>query len=93
MQAGVPLVPVVLRNAGQLMWRGEAVVHPGTLQVAVLEPVPTGGWRVDDLDDRVAEVRARFEATLEAWPGDARQAPRRRPAADRSERHEPAPAR
>jgi putative phosphoserine phosphatase / 1-acylglycerol-3-phosphate O-acyltransferase len=93
MQAGVPLVPVVLRNAGQLMWRGEAVVHPGTLQVAVLEPVPTDGWRVDDLNDHVARVRASFEATLEAWPGDARPALRRRPAADRSERHEPAPAR
>jgi len=69
MQAGVPLVPVVIRNAGQLMWRGEAVIHPGTVQVAVLKPIPTRTWRVKDLDRRVADVRARFEATLEAWPG------------------------
>jgi putative phosphoserine phosphatase / 1-acylglycerol-3-phosphate O-acyltransferase len=93
MQAGVPVVPVVLRNAGQLMWRGEAVVHPGTLQVAVLEPIPTEGWRVEDLGERVAEVRARFEATLDAWPGDARPATTPRASGARSERREPAPAR
>jgi putative phosphoserine phosphatase/1-acylglycerol-3-phosphate O-acyltransferase len=93
MQAGVPLVPVVLRNAGQLMWRGEAVVHPGTLQVAALEPIPTDDWEVEDLDDHVAEVRARFERTLERWPEDVRPAAQRRRAPDRSQRHEPAPTR
>jgi putative phosphoserine phosphatase/1-acylglycerol-3-phosphate O-acyltransferase len=69
MQAGVPLVPVVLRNAGQLMWRGESVIRPGTLQVAVLPPISTKGWRVKDLDARVADVRERFSSTLERWPG------------------------
>src|SRR5206468_8312835 len=76
MQAGVPLVPVVLRNAGQLMWRGEAIVHPGTLQVAVLEPIPTADWRVEDLADHVAGVRRRFQIALERWPTDTRPAPR-----------------
>jgi putative phosphoserine phosphatase/1-acylglycerol-3-phosphate O-acyltransferase len=78
MQAGVPLVPVVLRNAGQLMWRGEAVIHPGTLQVAVLPPISTKNWRVKDLDERVAGVRALFAATLEHWPGERAPAPRPR---------------
>ena len=76
MQAGVPLVPVVLRNAGQLMWRGEVLVHPGTLQVAVLDPIPTEGWRVEDLDDHIADVRQRFEVALEQWPTDTHPAPR-----------------
>ena len=75
MQAGVPLVPVVLRNAGQLMWRGEVLVHPGTLQVAVLDPIPTEGWRVEDLDDHIADVRRRFEVALEQWPTDTHPAP------------------
>src|SRR5439155_9957349 len=75
MQAGVPLVPVVLRNAGQLMWRGESVIHPGALQVAVLPPISTDGWRVEDLDDRIARVRVLFASTLEHWPGDRRSAP------------------
>jgi putative phosphoserine phosphatase/1-acylglycerol-3-phosphate O-acyltransferase len=69
MQAGVPLVPIVMRNAGQLMWRGESVVHPGTLQVAVLTPIPTTRWRVEALDEHVRDVRERFQATLEHWPG------------------------
>src|SRR4029453_9515939 len=78
MQAGVPMAPIVLRPAGQLMWRGEAVIHAGTLQVAVLEPIQTKGWRVADLDRRVADVRRRFEETLEHWPTDRRPAARGR---------------
>ena len=44
MQAGVPIVPIVIRNSGELMWRGAATIHAGTVQVAVLPPVPTTGW-------------------------------------------------
>jgi putative phosphoserine phosphatase / 1-acylglycerol-3-phosphate O-acyltransferase len=89
MQAGVPIVPIVLRNAGQLMWRGEAVVHSGTLQVAVLAPIATDTWRVEDLDQHVAHVRSRFEETLERWPGET-PAPRRR--SNGSVRTQPVPA-
>jgi 1-acyl-sn-glycerol-3-phosphate acyltransferase len=89
MQAGVPLVPVVLRNAGQLMWRGQAVVHPGTLQVAVLPPIPTDGWRVAELDERVAEVREQFISTLEHWPGERRPPTAPRTRAPRSARRQP----
>jgi putative phosphoserine phosphatase / 1-acylglycerol-3-phosphate O-acyltransferase len=77
MDAGVPLVPVVLRNAGQLMWRGEAVVHPGTLHVAVLKPIASDGWRVEDLDEHVAAVRGRFEETLRRWPDHPKSKDRR----------------
>ena len=65
MQAGVPLVPIVMRNAGQLMWRGEAVVHPGTLQVAVLAADP------DHPLGRRGAGRARPRRPC-ALPGDAR---------------------
>lgn len=92
MQAGVPVVAVVLRNTGQLMWRGEAVIHPGTLQAAVLAPIPTRGWRVKDLDDHIAEVRELFVSTLERWPGERRPAPSPRRGARRSARGEPARA-
>jgi putative phosphoserine phosphatase/1-acylglycerol-3-phosphate O-acyltransferase len=66
--AGVPLVPIVLRNTHELLPKGRSVLRPGTVDVAVLPPIPTDGWRKDDLDARVAEVRALFEATLEEWP-------------------------
>jgi putative phosphoserine phosphatase/1-acylglycerol-3-phosphate O-acyltransferase len=69
MQAGVPLVPVVIRNAGDVMWRGSLVIRPGTIDVTVLEPIPTSSWKVSELDERIAKIHAQFERTLEDWPG------------------------
>lgn len=68
MDAGVPIVPIVLRNTGELWPRGHSTLRPGVVDVCVLEPVPTAGWRREELRERVAEIRARFEATLERWP-------------------------
>ena len=31
MQAGVPIVPIVIRNAGELMWRGASTIREGTV--------------------------------------------------------------
>jgi HAD superfamily hydrolase (TIGR01490 family) len=73
MQAGVPLVPIVIRNAGELMWRGATTIQSGTVQVRVLPPVPTDGWTAADLDDKVAEVRGAYLDTLANWSGKARR--------------------
>jgi putative phosphoserine phosphatase/1-acylglycerol-3-phosphate O-acyltransferase len=67
MQARVPLVPIVIRNAGDVMWRGSFVIRPGTVDVAVLDPISTRGWKVSELDERVAGVRAMFARTIEEW--------------------------
>jgi len=64
MQAGVPLVPVVIRNAGDLLWRGSYVARPGTLAVVVLAPIRTDGWTVGGLDERIADVRQQFHTAL-----------------------------
>jgi putative phosphoserine phosphatase/1-acylglycerol-3-phosphate O-acyltransferase len=66
MQAGVPLVPIVIRNAGDLMWKRSLIVRSGTLHVVVLPPVPTHGWTVETLDERVTEIRQQFVHTLAA---------------------------
>ncbi len=68
MQAGVPIVPVVIRNAGELMWRGATTVHAGTVQITVLAPVPTTGWVAAELDQHVRQVRGQYLATLANWP-------------------------
>lgn len=68
MQAGVPIVPIVIRNAGEIMWRDAKTIRSGTIQVAVLPPVSTDGWRVEDLDDKVAEMVEAYNSTLENWP-------------------------
>jgi putative phosphoserine phosphatase/1-acylglycerol-3-phosphate O-acyltransferase len=67
-QAGVPIVPIVIRNAGDLMWRGSLVIRPGTIDVAVLEPIPTDGWEAREVGAHVKEIRDRFAETLENWP-------------------------
>lgn len=69
-QAGVPIVPIVARNTGELMRCTAFLLYPGTVDVAVLEPIPTSGWNEDDLNDHVAAVRQRFLDTLDNWPGD-----------------------
>jgi putative phosphoserine phosphatase/1-acylglycerol-3-phosphate O-acyltransferase len=68
MQGGVPVVPIVIRNAGELLWRGSTFMRPGTVDVHVLPPVPTGGWTLEDLDARVSAVRQDFVDTLAHWP-------------------------
>ncbi|EXG79593.1 HAD-IB family hydrolase [Cryptosporangium arvum] len=67
-EAGVPIVPIVIRNAGDLMWRDSLLVHPGTVDVAVLAPVETADWPVDEVDKLVDLVRAQFDSTLRNWP-------------------------
>jgi putative phosphoserine phosphatase/1-acylglycerol-3-phosphate O-acyltransferase len=68
MQAGVPIVPIVIRNAGDVMWRGSVLIRPGTVDVAVLPPIPTDDWTVEELGERIGEVRDQFLETLERWP-------------------------
>jgi HAD superfamily hydrolase (TIGR01490 family) len=68
MQAGVPIVPVVIRNAGERMWRNNKTLNPGSVQVAVLPPVRTDNWTVEDLSSRVNEVRQMFVDILDDWP-------------------------
>jgi putative phosphoserine phosphatase / 1-acylglycerol-3-phosphate O-acyltransferase len=68
MQAGVPIIPVVIRNAGELRWRNGTAIRSGTVEVAVLDPIDVSDWSADDLNDRVAAVRQLFLDTLLDWP-------------------------
>jgi HAD superfamily hydrolase (TIGR01490 family) len=68
MQGGVPIVAVVIRNAGELLWRGSKVMRSGTIDVHVHEPISVQDWTRDTLNERIAEVRERFVRTLEDWP-------------------------
>ena len=71
MQAGVPMVPVVIRNAGELMPSHGVFISSGTLQVAVLPPVSTKRWTKDTIDEHVSDVRQMFLDTLARWPSSA----------------------
>jgi putative phosphoserine phosphatase/1-acylglycerol-3-phosphate O-acyltransferase len=70
MQAGVPMVPIVIRNAGELMRPHSLLLAQGTLQIAVLPPVDTSKWTVKNLGKQVEKVRGMFLHTLADWPED-----------------------
>jgi putative phosphoserine phosphatase/1-acylglycerol-3-phosphate O-acyltransferase len=69
-QAGVPVVPVVIRNAGEVMGRNDQTMRAGTVEVCVLPPVDVVDWHLEEMDERVEEVRQMFIDTLEHWPGE-----------------------
>lgn len=71
MQAQVPIVPIVLRNTGELMWRGAQLIKPGTVEVTVLPPVDTSSWRPETVGEHAEEVRELFLTTLAEWPARA----------------------
>lgn len=68
MQAGVPIVPLVFRNTGELMGRNAMIIHPGVVQVAVLPPISVVDWDPADLDAHVEGVRQQYLDTLAHWP-------------------------
>jgi putative phosphoserine phosphatase/1-acylglycerol-3-phosphate O-acyltransferase len=65
MQAGVPIVPVVFRNVLDALPKDAMVVRPATIEAVVLPPIPTEGWTLDDLDDEIQAIRARYLEILE----------------------------
>lgn len=67
--AGVPIVPIVIRNAGEIMWRNAKVVQEGTIEVVVHKPLPTARWTKADLDMWVPRLRQLYIDTLDDWPG------------------------
>ncbi|WP_194817179.1 HAD-IB family hydrolase [Nocardia sp. XZ_19_385] len=67
-QAGVPVIPVVIRNAGEISWRDSMIARKGTVDVALLPPIDVSGWDPADMDDEVAAVRQLYLDTLLDWP-------------------------
>jgi putative phosphoserine phosphatase/1-acylglycerol-3-phosphate O-acyltransferase len=64
MAAGVPIVPVVLKNALDALPRNGLVIRPATVDVVVHPPIPTSEWRREDLDEHIAEIEHLYEQTL-----------------------------
>jgi putative phosphoserine phosphatase/1-acylglycerol-3-phosphate O-acyltransferase len=70
MAAGIPIVPVIIRNAEVIAARNSSTAHPGTVDIAVFAPVSVADWTVDDLDERIAGIRRLYLDTLKNWPTD-----------------------
>jgi putative phosphoserine phosphatase/1-acylglycerol-3-phosphate O-acyltransferase len=64
MQAGVPIVPIVIHNATDVAPKNEFVMRPATVRVTVLPPVDTSGWTPRTINTHVRDVRNSFLRTL-----------------------------
>ncbi|MCP4039310.1 MAG: HAD-IB family hydrolase [bacterium] len=63
-QAGVPIVPIVIHNALDVAPKGDFVFRSATVEVDVLPPVDTHDWSAATIDEHVAEVRGMFLQAL-----------------------------
>jgi putative phosphoserine phosphatase/1-acylglycerol-3-phosphate O-acyltransferase len=70
MAVGIPVVPIVIRNAEIIAARNSTTMNPGTVDVAVFPPISVSEWTVETLSDRIAEVRQLYLDTLADWPVD-----------------------
>jgi putative phosphoserine phosphatase / 1-acylglycerol-3-phosphate O-acyltransferase len=65
MQASVPVVPIVIHNATDVLPKGGFFVRPATVKVDVLPPVDTSGWTAESVEQHVADVRNSYLQVLE----------------------------
>src|SRR6201999_1673655 len=70
MSAGIPIVPIVIRNAEVIAARDSSTFNPGTVDVVVYTPIPGDGLTPDNLPERIAEVRQLYLDALKDWPHD-----------------------
>ena len=68
MATGIPIVPIVIRNAEVIAERNSSTFSSGTVDVAVFPPISVDDWTTENLSDRIAEVRQLYLDTLKDWP-------------------------
>ena len=64
MQAGVPIVPIVIHNASDVLPKGGFFVRPAEVHVDVLPPIRTDHWSAESIDQYVADVRQMYLKAL-----------------------------
>src|SRR6201992_1585552 len=70
MAVGIPIVPIVIRNAEIVAARNSTIVNPGTVDVAVFPPISVKDWTLETLPEHIAEVRQIYLDALADWPVD-----------------------
>ena len=65
MNAGVPIVPIVIKNAFMAMPKGTKMFKPTHIEVVVLDPVDTSEWKPKHIDVYVNDVRDLYLKELE----------------------------
>ncbi len=65
MSAGVPIIPIVIKNAYMAMPKGSNMFKPTHIEVVVLDPVDTSEWKPKNINKYIEEVRNLFLNELE----------------------------
>lgn len=58
-------MPVVIKNAYEILPPGEVIPRTGTVEVEVLEPIDTSNWKKETMEDHIADLRDRFLVALD----------------------------
>ncbi|WP_354698819.1 hypothetical protein DSM112329_04517 [Paraconexibacter sp. AEG42_29] len=69
MQAGVPVVPIVLKGIHTVQSRGGQMIRPGRVEVVILPPFVTTDWKPKTVGAHADEVRDAMLDVLKNWPG------------------------
>jgi putative phosphoserine phosphatase/1-acylglycerol-3-phosphate O-acyltransferase len=67
LQAGRPIVPIVIRNALDALPKHGIIARPATVDVVVHPPIRTDDWTHDTLEREIAAVEQLYRDTLQAW--------------------------
>ncbi len=60
MQAGVPIIPIVVYNAHEVVPKGSMFVKPTVVRTSVYPPIPTTDWTKENMEEKIKEVRELF---------------------------------
>jgi 1-acyl-sn-glycerol-3-phosphate acyltransferase len=60
MQAGVPIVPIVIQNSSDSMPKNSAIIRPASISVKVLPPIPTDDWSTETIHEQADRIRFMF---------------------------------
>lgn len=60
LKSKVPLVPMVIYNAQELMPYQQYLPDAGTIKIKILAPISTEDWTPENLDEKIEEVRQIF---------------------------------
>ena len=63
-KAGVPVVPVTIKNTNLLQPPGSYGILPGTVEVTFHKPISTSEYQIEDRDRLIEAVRAAISAAL-----------------------------
>jgi 1-acyl-sn-glycerol-3-phosphate acyltransferase len=63
-KSGAPIVPVVVYGTIEILPKGRLLMHPGIIDVYVLDQVPTQGLAYDDRDALAHTVHDRMQAVM-----------------------------